>query len=105
MKTAVRIPTGTPRTSAPPVTYTEPRIIGRIPNLPLPGFQIFPNRKSMSPISRIAGMLFPKRKAQISRTAAIEAQAESRNTSRISGSRTFSWAYSVTSDQSVISPV
>ena len=58
----VRIPTGTPMTIAPAVTYILPKIIGKIPNdagLSV-GAQLVPARNLKSPTLPIAGIPFAK---------------------------------------------
>ena len=77
----VRIPTGTPMTIAPAVTYILPKIIGKIPNdagLSV-GAQLVPARNLKSPTLPIAGIPFAKRNTHISNTASIEVRAAVKN--------------------------
>ena len=83
---AVKIPAGTPTMSAPAVTYRLPTIIGQIPYRPLEGFQRWPPTKLKKPISAMAGTPFANRNTQMRITAAIDAQAVSANTQRITRS-------------------
>ena len=72
---AVINPAGTPTTSAPAVTYTEPRMKGRMPKTSCPGFHFSPDRKSQTPIFAMPGMPLTNRNTQISATARIETRA------------------------------
>src|SRR5699024_11678744 len=83
IKTAVKIPIGTPRIKAPNVTYSEPTIIGKIPNSLLDGRQILPNKNSFRPISLIAGRPLENKNTQISKTDITEIQAVRKNTTCI----------------------
>ena len=103
-KTAVSIPMGTPMTNAPAVTYTLPRIIGRIPNLSLEAFHVVPPRNSNNPIFWIAGTPFTKRKRQISATARMDTQAVIKKTTFITFSFIRSPPFYLTSPQVVILP-
>ena len=69
--------------SAPPVTYTLPKIMGRIPKIPLVGFHFSPVRKSHRLTLPKKGRPLENRKKQMSSTARIQAHAVAQNTHRM----------------------
>src|SRR5574344_3067612 len=74
-KTAVSIPSGTPRMIAPSVTTTVPTIIGKIPYKSIDGFHFIPKKKWQIPFVEIAGTPFANMNTQIRTTAAMETDA------------------------------
>ena len=104
--TAVRMPTGTPRTTAPAVTAAEPASIGRIPKLPSPGRHEQPARKRHRPILPNAGVPSTIRKRHIVPTAAMASAAAAVKTILKVRSIAISFADGyLTSFQRVILPV